>query len=71
MSDSENEAWAERLLDLGRAVQTQVVRLVQKAFRDGTNSLAEAVSEEGGDRIYRIDREVEATIEETIAEFAM
>lgn len=69
MSESEYEAWAERLLNLGLAVQTQVVRLVQKAFRDGTNTLAEAVSEEGGDRIYRIDREVEATIEEAITDW--
>lgn len=69
MSQSENEAWAERLLTLGLAVQTQVVRLVQKAFRDGTNTLTEAVSEEGGDRIYRIDREVESTIEQSIAEW--
>jgi len=69
MSESENEAWAKRLLTLGLTVQAQVVRLVQKAFRDGTSTLAEAVSEEGGDRIYRIDREVEATIEEAIAEW--
>lgn len=69
MLQSENESWAERLLTLGLAVQTQVVRLVQKAFRDGTSTLAEAVSEEGGDRIYRIDREVEATIEEAIVEW--
>lgn len=69
MSEPENEAWAERLLTLGLAVQTQVVRLVQKAFRDGTSTLADAVTEEGGDRIYRIDREVEATIEDAINEW--
>jgi fructose-1,6-bisphosphatase/inositol monophosphatase family enzyme len=69
MPELENEAWGERLLTLGLAVQTQVVRLVQKAFRDGTSTLAEAVCEEGGDRIYRIDREVESTIEEAIADW--
>jgi len=63
MPDSENEVWSERLLALGLTVQTKATALVQKAFRDGTNTLADAVSEEGGDRIYRIDREVEATIE--------
>jgi hypothetical protein len=67
MPDSENEAWSKRLLALGLAVQTKVTALVQKAFRDGTNTLADAVSEEGGDRIYRIDREVEATIENVIS----
>ena len=67
MLESENEAWSERLLALGLAVQTKVTALVQKAFQDGTNTLADAVSEEGGDRIYRIDREVEATIEDAIA----
>ena len=67
MSESENEAWSARLLALGLAVQTKVTALVQKAFRDGTNALADAVSEEGGDRIYRIDREVESTIEEVIS----
>jgi len=46
-----------------------VTALVQKAFRDGTNTLADAVSEEGGDRIYRIDREVEATIGNVISEW--
>ena len=66
MLESENEAWSERLLAMGLAVQNKVTALVQKAFRDGTSTLADAVSEEGGDRIYRIDREVEATIEETI-----
>lgn len=69
MSEPENEAWAERLLTLGLAVQTQVVGLVHKAFRDGTSTLADAVAEEGGDRIYRIDREVEATIEKAINEW--
>ncbi len=67
MPESENEAWGERLLTLGLAVQSKVTHLVQKAFRDGTSTLADAVSEEGGDRIYRIDREVEATIEDAIA----
>jgi len=69
MPDSENEAWSKRLLALGLAVQTKVTALVQKAFRDGTNTLADAVSEEGGDRIYRIDREVEATIGNVISEW--
>jgi hypothetical protein len=69
MPESENEVWGERLLALGLAVQTRVTRLVQKAFRDGTSTLADAVSEEGGDRIYRIDREVEATIEDVIGEW--
>ena len=69
MTEAENEAWGERLLTLGLAVQTKVTRLVQKAFRDGTSTLADAVSEEGGDRIYRIDREVEATIEDAIADW--
>lgn len=69
MTEAENDAWGERLLTLGLAVQTKVTRLVQKAFQDGTSTLADAVSEEGGDRIYRIDREVEATIDEVIAEW--
>jgi hypothetical protein len=58
--------WPNRLLELGLAVQTQVTRLGRSAFRDGSHSLADAVAEEGGDRIYRIDREVEATIEQVI-----
>jgi len=59
--------WPDRLLKLGLAVQTQVASLVRSAFIAGANTLADAVAEEGGDRIYRIDREVEATIEHTIA----
>ncbi len=59
--------WATRLLELGLAVQTRVVSLVRSAFATGSNSLADAVAEEGGDRIYRIDREVEATIEQVIS----
>jgi hypothetical protein len=59
--------WATRLLELGLAVQTRTVNLVRSAFAAGSNSLADAVAEEGGDRIYRIDREVEATIEQTIS----
>ena len=66
MSESECEVWAERLLNLGLAVQTQVARLVRTAFREGSHTLADAVAEEGGDRIYRIDREVESTIEQAI-----
>ena len=66
MLESENEAWSERLLAMGLAVQNKVTALVQKAFRDGTSTLADAVSEEGGDRIYRIYRDVEATIEDAI-----
>jgi hypothetical protein len=59
--------WATRLLELGLAVQTRTVNLVRSAFASGANSLADAVAEEGGDRIYRIDREVETTIERTIS----
>ena len=59
--------WSDRLLNLGLAVQTQVTRLVRSAFTGGANTLADAVAEEGGDRIYRIDREVEATIESVIS----
>ncbi len=58
--------WPDRLLELGLAVQTRVTGLVRSAFRDGSQTLGEAVAEEGGDRIYRIDRNVEATIEQTI-----
>jgi len=67
MLNSELEAWSQRLLTLGLAVQTQVVSLLQAAFRNGTSSLAVPVVDEGGDRIYRIDREVEATIERGIS----
>ena len=66
MSDSVSQAWSERLLTLGLAVQTQVSGLVRSAFREGTTTLADVVAEEGGDRIYRIDREVESTIEHSI-----
>ena len=59
--------WADRLLELGLAVQTRVVSLVRSAFTSGASTLADAVAEEGGDRIYRIDREVESTIEQTIS----
>lgn len=59
--------WPDRLLKLGLAVQTRVACLVRFAFTAGANTLADAVAEECGDRIYRIDREVEATIEHTIA----
>ncbi|MDA0808804.1 MAG: hypothetical protein O2945_10110 [Planctomycetota bacterium] len=59
--------WATRLLELGLAVQTRTVNLVRSAFATGANTLADAVAEEGGDRIYRIDREVETTIEQTIS----
>ena len=59
--------WPDRLLKLGLAVQTQVASLVRSAFTAGANTLADAVAEEGGDRIYRIDREVESTIEQSIS----
>lgn len=69
MHESENEAWGERLLNLGLTVQTQIVALLRAAFREGTSSLSDPVVEEGGDRIYRIDREVESTIEHTISKW--
>jgi hypothetical protein len=67
MPDSVSQEWSERLLTLGLAVQTQVTGLVRSAFRDGTTTLADVVAEEGGDRIYRIDREVESAIEHAIS----
>ena len=59
--------WATLLLELGLAVQNRTVNLVRSAFATGANTLADAMAEEGGDRIYRIDREVESTIEQTIS----
>lgn len=70
MSDFESEAWSRRLLSLGLAVQTRIVSLMRSAFRNGTLSLSEPVAVEGGDRIYRIDREVEAIIEDQINQWS-
>lgn len=69
MTVADSEAWGERLLALGLAVQTQVVSLMRNAFRDGTLSLAKLVAVESSDRIYGIDREVEDTIESEIRQW--
>ena len=55
--------WKLRLLKLGLSVQTHVTRLVREAARSSDYALAEAVGEEGGDRIYAIDRGVEVTLD--------
>lgn len=57
------ELWKERLLQLGLAVQTHVTKMVREAARSTDHALAEAVGEEGGDRIYAIDRGVEVTLD--------
>lgn len=67
MSTESQQAWARRLANLGLAVQSRVVSMLQDAFRAGSHSLAETVAEEGGDRIYAIDREVEPILEAEIA----
>lgn len=67
MSADSHQAWARRLADLGLAVQCRVASMLQDAFRAGSHSLAETVAEEGGDRIYAIDREVEPILEAQIA----
>ncbi len=59
--------WTFRLLKLGLSVQTHATRLVREAARSPDHTLAEAVAEEGGDRIYAIDRGVEATMDVEIA----
>ena len=43
--------------------------MLREAFLAGTNSLSEAVTEEGGDRIYAIDRHVEPLLESEIADW--
>ncbi len=55
--------WKLRLLKLGLSVQTHVTRMVREAARSSDHALAEAVGEEGGDRIYAIDRGVEVTLD--------
>ena len=63
MPPSVDEQWKERLLKLGLAVQTHVTRMVREAARSSDHALAETVGEEGGDRIYAIDRDVEVTLD--------
>lgn len=60
------QTWSERLAKLGLVVQCRVAAMLREAFRAGTQSLAETVAEEGGDRIYAIDREVEPLLEKEI-----
>lgn len=60
-------AWEARLLKLGLAVQARIASIMSDALKSGFQSLAEAVTEDGGDRIYRIDREAESIIEDIIA----
>lgn len=69
MSADSQLAWAKRLADLGLAVQCRVASMLQDAFRAGSHSLAETVAEEGGDRIYAIDREVEPILEAEIGKW--
>lgn len=69
MSADSQQAWAKRLANLGLAVQCRIASMLQDAFRAGTHSLAEGVAEEGGDRIYAIDREVEPILEAAIAKW--
>ena len=59
--------WARRLAGLGLVVQCRVASMLREAFLAGTNSLSETVAEEGGDRIYAIDRHVEPLLESEIA----
>ena len=67
MSRNTEQAWAERLAQLGLAIQNHVASILREAFSTGANSLARSVAEEGGDRIYAIDRAVEPLIEQEIA----
>lgn len=67
MSSETATAWAERLAGLGLVVQCRVASMLREAFLAGTNSLSETVAEEGGDRIYAIDRHVEPLLESEIA----
>ena len=69
MSGDSQQAWAKRLANLGLAVQCRIASMLQDTFRAGSHSLAEAVAEEGGDRIYAIDREVEPILEAEIAKW--
>lgn len=56
MSDvSDPIAWGQWLADLGRSVQMQL----RRTLADSAEDPAQAVAEEGGDRIYAIDRYVE------------
>jgi hypothetical protein len=43
--------------------------MLREAFLAGTNALAETVAEEGGDRIYAIDRHVEPLLESEISKW--
>lgn len=69
MAAESHLSWVERLTSLGLQVQCRIVSLLQEAFREGAHSLAATVAEEGGDRIYAIDREVEPILEAGIAEW--
>jgi len=54
--------WAQRLLHIGLVVQGRVAGLLAERAEDPL-WLAHAVEETGGDRIYRLDREVETVLE--------
>jgi fructose-1,6-bisphosphatase/inositol monophosphatase family enzyme len=69
MDASSGDQWSRRLARLGLVVQCRVASMLREAFLAGTNSLSEAVTEEGGDRIYAIDRHVEPLLESEIADW--
>lgn len=58
---NDTQQWAQRLADLGRAVQQQLL-----TARQSGDDMAEAVAHEGGDTIFAIDRHVEPAIEAAI-----
>ena len=59
VKSSINEAWADRLVSLGVAIQGRL----HLALANGTKGLAVPVAQEGGDTIFAIDRCVEPIIE--------
>ncbi|MFP6763075.1 MAG: hypothetical protein VB858_05640, partial [Planctomycetaceae bacterium] len=62
MPSNSDQAWTERLAQLGLIIQHHVSALLRDAFQTGTHSLTRSVAEEGGDCIYSIDRAVEPLI---------
>jgi hypothetical protein len=72
MNNNSDLAWADRLHLMGLCIQQHLVRSMRGGDQstrspDGSgSSFSDVVAEEGGDRIYAIDREVEPILERQI-----